>query len=271
MADEIEGIYDDLMLNSESTTQSESYNDDFESTYNDLLDIDDNSFDSSNDIQYGDIGDEKYLNQYDDAFAEDQDVNELAAQRQPWAIKLNNGIGRVATKIVSEVAKMPGVLGGIVVGGVGQIKDGITGEDDTDFMKTAFNNPWIKAVTEAEEYVKDELLPVHVKKAVSEGDLWDNITSMDFWATEGADGIGYIASMLVPGAAINRFSLGSKILGVNKYNKMLSKLTNAEKHMSKAYRVTNKQADLFTGTVANTLFEAGAEATGAMNGYRSGL
>lgn len=266
----LENIYDESMFTDE-IPQSKTYNDKFDNDIYDEMMSNDNTFLHNNGIEYGDIGEDAYLTQYDDAFDEDTDIEELAAQRQAWGTKVTYGLGRIGTKVVSEIAKMPGVVIGIAAGTLGQIKDGITGEDDTDFMQVAFNNPWIKAIDNIEEHIKDEILPVHVKKAVSEGDIWTNLGSMDFWATEGADGIGYILSMLAPGAVINRFNLGAKLLGVNKYNKILAKSIDAEKKMAKWYRPSNKAVNLHTGTVANTVFEAGAEAKSAMNGYRANL
>lgn len=197
-------------------------------------------------------------------------VNETRAQKEPWIAKFSAGIGRVGSKTLTEIAKMPGVVIGGVVGAAGQIVDAATGKDNTDFMKVAFDNPWVRTLNEINETVNTEVLPVYVSKAVSEGSLWDNITSIDFWATEGADGLGYIVSMLVPGALINKFGLGSKLFGINKLAKMVDKTDDAVKAMG-GLNITPKSIDLLTGTIANTIFEAGAEAQGAMKGYEDSL
>jgi len=120
---------------------------------------------------------------------------------------------------------------------------------------TFVNNSWIKAINNANEEINNELLPVYVKKAVSEGNLWDNISSIDFWATDGADGIGYIASMMVPGAVL-------KGLGAGKYLSQLRGLKGV---------VSAQKADVITATVANTLFEAGAEAGNAMENFQKDM
>jgi len=222
-------------------------------------------------LDYGeDISNRDYL---DDSysFLTGYDTHELRANRQPWISKAGAGVGRVGTKVLSEIAKMPGVIGGVLAGTAGQIEDLISGEDNTDFIQTAFNNPWINAVNELEQTVKDKGLPVYVEKAVSEGNLWDNITSIDFWATEGADGLGYIISMLAPGAAINRLNLGAKLFkGTSSIFKMLDKTEEAAKVLSK-YGITPNNLNLHSATIANTLFEAGAEAHSAMESYKASL
>lgn len=212
------------------------------------------------------------------SYASDYDAEELRAQNQPWISKAGAGVARIGVKVGAEVLKMPGVIGGIVGGIAGQIEDGVTGEDNTDFVQTAFNNTWIKAINDGNDYINNEALPVHVKKAVEEGNLWDNVTSMDFWATEGADGIGYIVSMLAPGAAINKLGLGSALTksgsaifrSAPKFSKAASNIEKSAEVLNKA-RVTANNIDLWTSTMANTLFEAGAEAQGAMDGFKSHL
>lgn len=201
-----------------------------------------------------------------------EQIGENRAQNQPWIAKVGAGAGRVGVKVAAEISKIPGILGGVVAGTVGQIADGITGEDNTDFMQTAFNNAWIKGINDANEYVNNEALPVYVKKAVQEGDIWDNLKSVDFWATEGADGLGYMISMLAPGAIITKLALGSKLVNagikgsqaIGKYAKMTKSVDKAMSTLSKI-GVNPKNLDMHMATVANTLFEAGAEAQGAMD------
>lgn len=203
-------------------------------------------------------------------FSQLDELNEIRAQRQPWVAKAGAGLGRVGVKVAAELLKMPGVLGGVVGGAIGQINDAITGEDNTDFVKTAFDNAWINAITDVEEIAKEELLPVYVKKAVQDGKLVDKIFSVDFWATDGADGLGYILSMLVPGMVITKGNLGAKAFGMGKLARMAKNTEKATKVMNK-YGATPKQADLFSAALANTLFESAAEAKGAMDGYRHKL
>lgn len=200
-------------------------------------------------------------------------INEKRSIKQPWAAKAGAGVLRAGSKALQEISKMPGVLGGIAAGTVGQIGDAITGEDNTDFIKTAFDNQWVKTVNEIGETINKEALPVYVSKAVSEGNLWDNITAIDFWATEGADGLGYIISMLAPGAAINKLGVGSKIIkGLSKSGKFKdSTVRAAEKLGELGLPTTAKNIDLYSQTIANTLFEAGAEAQGAMESYKHSL
>jgi len=192
-------------------------------------------------------------------------INEYRAQEQSNLNKTAAGIGRIGTKAVSEIAKIPGVIGGIIAAPFAKEGEG---------WETAFDNQWIKSISQFNEDVNTELLPVYVKKAVSEGNLMDNISSIDFWATEGADGIGFIASMLAPGAALKGLNLGEKILGTTA--KGLS-MINGEAKLAGAVRtleglgMTAKNIDLGAMTMANTLIESGSEAGSAMESFQKDL
>ena len=123
-------------------------------------------------------GDEVGKSMFDEniPFSELQNLNEIRSQRQPWIAKASAGIARIGTKALTEIAKMPGVILGMGAGAVGEALDA----DGNEFMKTAFNNGWVKAMNNLNQDVNDELLPVYVSKAVKDGNIWDAITSIDF-------------------------------------------------------------------------------------------
>lgn len=214
-----------------------------------------------------DLTNQDYLTGYENYndYAGGLDLNEIRAQNQPIFDKAAAGVGRVGTKAVSEIAKMPGVVGGIIAAPFAKEGEG---------WETAFNNQWIKSISQFNEDVNAELLPVYVKKAVSEGNLWDNISSIDFWATEGADGIGFIASMFAPGAALKSLNLGSKIMGTTA--KGLS-MVNGEAKLAGAVRtleglgINANKIDMAGITMANTLFESGSEAGSAMESFQKDI
>lgn len=182
-------------------------------------------------------------------------INEVKAQNQGWGWKASAMVGRALTKAGIEVAKMPGMVGGAIVAPFA---------DEGEGWDTFVNNSWIKSMNELNETINEELLPVYVKKAVKEGNLMTNLTSIDFWATEGADGIGYIASMFAPGALIKSLNIGSKL---TKFSSLSDKFLKAQKTLG----VTPQAIDNFAITAANTIFEAGAEAGNAIDTFEKDL
>ena len=195
-----------------------------------------------------------------------QDLDEVRAYRQSNFSKTMSGVGRVGVKVAAEVSKMPGMIGGLLAAPF----------SEAPAIETIFNNAWIRTIEDANQYVNNEALPVYVKNSVKNGDIIDNLTSIDFWATEGADGVGYIASMFVPGAVLKGIGAGRTLLkGAQKLAKIGSKADDVFIGAQKAQKtlsslgITESGADMFNATVANTFFEAGAEAGGAMRAYES--
>lgn len=189
-------------------------------------------------------------------------INERRSNKQSNLAKASAGVARAGAKAVTEIAKIPGILGGVIAAPFAEEGEG---------WETAFNNSWIKTVNELGEGINSELLPVYVKKSVSEGNLWDNISSIDFWATEGADGVGYMASMLAPGALLNKFRLGEKLFkGIGSASNILNKSDEAAALMSRL-GVTPQNIDMTAITAGNTLFEAAVEAQGAGDKYMADI
>lgn len=195
-----------------------------------------------------------------------------AINQSAWA-KAVTIAPRVSAKILSEIAKIPGYIGGLAGGTYGEISDTITGKNEYSFTEQAFNNGWIRSIEQLNQNINKELLPVYVKKSVEEGDLWKNISSVDFWATEGADGIGFMVSMMVPGAVLKSLNLGAKMArGSELLAATVSKGTQFEKLMNGARKASQlglnaKNFDVFNATVANTYLESAAEAGMAMDSF----
>lgn len=214
-----------------------------------------------------DLTNQDYLSGYEnyEDYAGGLDLNEIRAQNQPIFDKAAAGVGRIGTKAFFETAKIPGYVAGTITAPFAEEGQG---------WETAVNNEWIKTMSKWNEDVNTELLPVYVKKAVSEGNLWDNISSIDFWATEGADGAGFIFSMFGPGLALKALNLGHKVLGTTA--KGLSML-NREQGLAGAVRTLEglglnaKNIDLAAMTLANTGIEASAEAGSAMESFQKDL
>jgi len=210
---------------------------------------------------YGESKYDKGLNWYTDIDRSDvrNSLNDYRSEQQSGLTQLGAGLGRAGLKAAAEIAKLPGVIGGVAMSAFAQEGEG---------YDTAFNNAWIKTIDSIEGSIKEEALPVYVKKSIQEGSLIDNITSTGFWATEGADGLGFMLGMMAPGAAINKLGMGAKLLSnarkVAQFAGMAEK-TEAAVSLLKQAGMTGKAIDVATGAVVNTITESGAEAAGVGN------
>ena len=166
-------------------------------------------------------------------------LNEAMAQNQGTWNKIWKTPLRIVGKAGTEALKTPGYLGGLVGWAT-------TGFDDKQFGDY-LDNAWVQAFSSLDQSIKDQL-PIHRTKAAMEAGITSQLTDPGFWATEGADGVGFLIGMLWPGAVLKGIGAGAKI----------SKLAG------KGVKFANTVDD-FGATVINTATEAAAEGVEAYN------
>jgi hypothetical protein len=198
------------------------------------------------------------LDQFANLNAEDP-YEDIRAENQSGWEQLGKLPTRAVAKAAAEVAKIPGVIAGAIAAPFAE---------DGEGFDTIFNNEWVKSVDKLNKNVNEDLLPVYASKAMKEGNLWDNISSTAFWATDGADGLGFLVGMMAPGMAFEKLGLGSKLVESAANSKKLGWLTNmagkAEEgtQVAKLMGMTGRNIDTALSVTGNTLLEAGAEAKG---------
>lgn len=201
-----------------------------------------------------------------------QDLHELQAQRQSQWTKRAFGVGRVLGETALNILEIPGVVFGAMAAGVTLDSDKMT------------DNFWVRWTDGMKEDLHD-ILPVYQRRAVKEGNVWDKMFSADWWATDGASGIAFMASALVPGLGLAKLpkalSITSKLSKGGRYSsKVLGMLDDVAAKTGLAKKTAlmggkgaaaKQGIDVFNATVANTLFEAGVEARGAQMSYEDSL
>ena len=180
------------------------------------------------------------------------------AEQQSGGERLAYMMPRIATKVVSEALQLPGYLGGAIAWS--------TTGFDSNKIGLLVDNFWQKAVQNVEEDIKDKL-PVYTADVVKNGNLWDNITSTSFWASEGADGIGFLLAFLAPGAALRLLGFGGKMARLIKPGTQAAaafKAATTTEEIAAAGKLLNSSKlagniNDITSTIINTLFESAAE------------
>lgn len=192
-------------------------------------------------------------------------LNDFRSDRQGGWSELGGGLGRLTNKVGTEIVKTVGAIGGLITATGENIGDAVTGEDNHDFLDTSFNNAFIKGVDSVSDKINENLFPVYVNSAIQDGDFMTKISSPEFWATDGADGLGFMIAFMAPGAAFKALNIGTeaaslsaKGLAAVRYGGNVDKAVES----MKAAGITVENFDNIGITAANTLFEAGAEAKG---------
>ena len=213
---------------------------------------------------YGGLGNSKdYLNAYNETQFREQGALELVAK----------GVGRTLAKAGTEVLKIPGYVGG----GINAAGNELFG-DGKNSMSLAVDNAWINQMESLDEGLKS-LMPVHISQDIQDGNLIDKASSGAWWATQGADGAGFMLSMFVPGAATKLLGTGKALASLTEVlaNTRAGKLTlNAAKALKfnnasldiagladDTFHISNsfaRNADGVTAALMNTTLESMAEA-----------
>jgi len=188
------------------------------------------------------------------------------------------GVGRTIGKGLTEILKTPGYVGGLAMAANNELLG-----DGKNSMSLAVDNAWINAFESLDQNIKD-FMPVHIQQEVQDGGLWDKMTDSGWWATTGADGVGFMLSMFAPGAALKAMGVGkgaavaAEILANSKVGKgirSLGKFTTASEELFDTiglYRYNTNLArnlDGVASAIVNTTIEAAAEAAGTFdNNYK---
>ncbi len=200
-------------------------------------------------------------------------IEEFKAEQEGSFGLLTKGIGRTLAKTGTEVLKVPGYVGG----GVAAIGNEVLG-DGKNSMSLMIDNAWVNALEGADESLK-ELIPVHIKQEVQDGNLLDKMTSGAWWATQGADGLGFMLSMFAPGAATKLLGTGKALGALSEVvaNTKAGKLISADKFLGLSSEVADiakqvrvgeawiRNADGVAAATVNTALEAAAEAAGTFD------
>ncbi len=183
-----------------------------------------------------------------------QRLNETRALNQSNVELGLKGVGNVLSTFASELLKIPGYLGGIAA-------DVVTGNAFTGNFDNTVDNWWLDGVKYVKENTADQYTQVYVPPSLENGSLTEQLSNPYFWAKEGADGVGFLLSFLVPGKIIgNGLQVGSKIAKVLAKTGFGTDLDVAAKAIKLAS--VEKNINSASSVFVNTLLESAAEGSG---------
>ncbi len=126
--------------------------------------------------------------------------------RQGYGEMFLKGVGNILNTAVGEAVKTLGYAGGALW----DLGDGVfEGKWDLD---STLNNEFNKNISEMQDYVRENWTAVHKPADFQDKSLGQQLLDPTFWATEGADGVGFLLSMLAPGQAIKAASWDRPLL-----------------------------------------------------------
>jgi hypothetical protein len=207
-----------------------------------------------------------------------ESLNELRYQHQNFGGDYVRGGVRTVGKIIQEAAHLIGFAGGSTA----QLGENIcsvfgwTGKpkDTSLIFDNAFNRG-VDNVFNSLFEKDDALFKTYVPKKVKDGSFWNNLGSTAFWATEGADAVGFFTSMMIPGAGISKLGLGAKFIsGLGKIDgalNLISKFNKIKPITNIVGKIGAEGIDNVLGATLNTTFESASEAAGVYKDIKEGL
>jgi hypothetical protein len=158
----------------------------------------------ASDINIGDYG-KRVRNNFltGDDTADRYALDETRARNQSGLGLVGKAFGNVASTFVSELLKAPGYAGGFLA-------DTLSGNVFKGNFDNTVDNFWINSFSWLKENSTDKIFEVYKPPSLDQGGLREQILNPYFWAKEGADGVGFLLSFLIPGQALKLLNIGSK-------------------------------------------------------------
>jgi hypothetical protein len=196
------------------------------------------------------------------------DYENIRAERQTWQDQLANGVTKAVGKTATGVAGGLAGLPTLVIVGLGQISDGLSGQDNVAW-RNIYDNAFQRSMDAANESM-DKALPNYVSNAQREMSALRGMGTMNFWANDFLGGMSFVASALLteylsagmaPMASFtktSRFMKGATDLGEDlaSVNRVAGQGTGAFKNLVAADQVLRIGRQIVTGAG----YEAGVEA-----------
>lgn len=178
------------------------------------------------------------------------DYKYIRGEKQNGLAQVGLGVLRAVSKAGVEAVKTPGYLYGL---GEWYTRN-VAGQDYT--LDKALDNAYINALEDADDWIKEDLMPVHQSYKAGKGSFIDQVLTTSFVGREVADGVGYLLGMMAPGALISKAGLAVKLskMGLGANGAALGAAGKASKLAS--------NVELGTQTLINSSVEALAEAKG---------
>jgi hypothetical protein len=193
---------------------------------------------------YAPISMEKYTPYMDQVRFEKDDIDEVRAQNQSsWEVA-GHGLLRLGATALTKTAQGFGHVGGAVAG--------LATWDASKW----YDNAWVNTFHHLEESIK-EGLPIYHTKHYLEGNVWQQMGHLSFWADDVVDGAAFMLSAIAGGYITKPIQIGDKMASLAR---MSARAINAGKSGKAASAAFAGGWDLATITAYNTINEAGFEA-----------
>lgn len=228
---------------------------------------------------YAPIEDMPTRSRYDAGRMEGQNIDDFRSDHQGgWALTgafLGRTLGTGAAKLLEGVSMLGSAAVGL--GSLALNKTGLLSDENSMSFDDVVHNPVNKLFFDLEDKIK-EIMPVYHSSNWADRSVSNKFFHNfgEWMADQGADGVAFALSALIPGVAVSKLGLGASILGdASRGLSSLGETLAAAGATEKVLAATSKGIDLAAQygvqTSSEALFEAKDTGEQLMNRYLAKL
>ena len=159
----------------------------------------------------------KTIERYDDqdyGYIYGIDNDDFYGKREAWYETLGKAVPRLGMGIINELGKGVGFVAGLVnPWNWGEAAyNTYTDQPGGNLIDIAADNVIHKAFEASDEWTRNEWLPTFQEAADNNKGFWHRVaTDADFWTQDFVDGLAFLASAWIPGAALSKVGAGAAL------------------------------------------------------------
>ena len=191
-------------------------------------------------------------------------IEEMLAQSQTKAQRWLYAPLRFVTTTLAKIGQMVGHIGGLPPALISGDIDWIT------------NNAMASFFADAEEWLKDDLLPIHKTQYYNNSNVWAQMGTASFWTDDVVDGFAFLTSMFIPGKGL---AMATRALATSAMRLSAAKAIGHSMRMAKLdkavyginpniQKLISRNMDRLTIVGTSAIGEAGFEARETQNHIR---
>ena len=183
------------------------------------------------------------------------DIDEYLAQNQSRASRVANGTLRLGLTTGTKFLEGMGYLVDLGFEGIKEATTGNVDQYSENFISRAADNGFSAFFSDIEDDLK-EALPIYKTQKYKDASPFGQLWSLSFWTDDFVDGLAFMLSTWIPGGALSKMGMGSKIAGgLSKYAKMTNLGTKLQ-NLEKAGKGIDRIATWGLMTSSEAMFEA---------------
>jgi hypothetical protein len=155
--------------------------------------------------------------------------------------------GRVLSKLVTGLVGMVGDIGAMAWNGMEELNEAMGGQKN-NFWADVSDNWLARTMEEADEYVKQQVLPTYKSINYDDKGAFAKLTDPTFWMNDIADGAGFLLQFAIPATLLGKAAVLGKAGKLGRFGRVMSAGVGELETSSRLARGTGATLEFLTGS-----------------------